>query len=93
MTTFKTLAVTAALSLFAGSAALAADSMGAGHHGMMKSDAAMMKKCEAMGDKAKTNAKCMAMTKKMDAMKGDPMKADPMKGDAMKGDSMASEHH
>jgi phage-related protein len=91
MTTLKTLALTAALSLFAGSAALAADSMKS--DAMMKADAAQMKACKAMGDKAKANPKCMAMMKKTDAMKGDGMKSDAMKSDAMKGDSMAAEHH
>jgi pentapeptide MXKDX repeat protein len=106
MTTFKTLAITAAISLFAGNAAMAMDAMKS--DSMMKSDAALMKTCKALGDKAKTNPKCVAMMKKTDAMKSDAMKSDhmksdamksdhmkgdAMKSDAMKGDSMASDHH
>lgn len=90
MTTLKTLALASALTLLAGGAAFA-DGMKS--DGMMKSDHAQMQKCKAMGDKAKTNAKCMAMMKKMDAMKADPMKGDAMKADPMKGDSMKADHH
>lgn len=90
MTTLKTLAAACALTLLAGGAAYA-DGMKS--DAMMKSDAARMQKCKAMGDKAKTDPKCMALTKKMDAMKADPMKGDNMKADPMKGDSMKADHH
>ena len=86
MTKFQTLALTAAVSLFTASGAMA-DSMSS--HATMKADAAQMKKCKAMGEmKAKADAKCVALMKKADAMKGDAMK-----GDAMKGDAMSSDHH
>ena len=87
MTKIKTLAAAIALTLLAGSSAFAADAMKS--DGMMKKDAMMMKKCEAMGDKAMHNKTCMAMMKKHDAMKSDAMKGDAMKGDSMKGEG----HH
>ena len=90
MTKIKTLAVAMAITVLGGGAAFAADAMKGDSmksDAMTKKEAAMMKTCEAMGDKAKTDKMCMAAMKKHDAMmKGDAMKGDHMSSDAMKGD-------